>query len=98
MLPLIVAAGVHVVAHDHHRPARCRGPSTSVPRGTISPEALRTLSCSTSSRRAAEAGVGLDVDLPGAAELVEVVDVERAHVDLQGVEDVVERSRPSTWP
>ena len=31
----------------------------------------------------AEIGVGLDVDLPGAAEAVEVVDVERAEVDLQ---------------
>ena len=38
----------------------------------------------------AEAGVGLDVDLPGAAELVEVVDVVAAQVDLEGVEDVAQ--------
>ena len=39
----------------------------------------------------AEARVGLDVDLPGPAELVEVVDVVRAQVDLQRVEDVADR-------
>ena len=36
----------------------------------------------------AEGGVGLDVDLPGAAEAVEVVDVVAAQVGLQHVEDV----------
>ena len=35
--------------------------------------------------------VGLDVHLPGPAEPVEVVDVERAEVDLQRVEQVGER-------
>ena len=43
-----------------------------------------------SSDLVAEALIGLDVDLPGAAELVEVVDVERAQVDLQRVEDVAD--------
>ena len=43
-------------------------------------------------------GVGLDVHLPGAAEAVEVVDVERAEVDLQRVEDVVERHAHASWP
>ena len=38
----------------------------------------------------AEVRVGLDVHLPGPAELVEVVDVVRAEVDLQGVEDVAD--------
>ena len=38
----------------------------------------------------AEGGVGLDVDLPGAAEAVEVVDVVAAQVGLQRVEDVGE--------
>ena len=33
-------------------------------------------------------GVGLDVHLPGPAELVEVVDVVGAHVDLQAAEHV----------
>src|SRR5207302_8491614 len=35
--------------------------------------------------------VGLDNDLPGPAEVVEVVDVVRAQVDLQRVEDVADR-------
>ena len=39
----------------------------------------------------AGAGVGLDVDLPGAAELVELVDVVPAHVDLEGGKDVLDR-------
>ena len=36
-LPLIGGGRVHVVAHDHHRAARCRGRPASVPSGTISP-------------------------------------------------------------
>ena len=39
---------------------------------------------------AAERLIGLDVDLPGSAELVEVVDVVGADVDLQRVEDVAD--------
>ena len=39
----------------------------------------------------AELLVGLDVDLPGPAELVEIVDVVGAQVDLQRVEDVADR-------
>ena len=58
--------------------------------GTISPARLRTFSLPDLLGRAAETAVGLELDLPGAAELVEVVDVERAHVDLQGVEDVAD--------
>ena len=42
----------------------------------------------------AEGGVGLDVHLPGAAELVEVVDVQPAQVDLQRVEDFAQRHVP----
>ena len=38
--------------------------------------------------RSRNCAVGHDVDLPGTAELVEVVDVVRAQVDLQRVEDV----------
>ena len=45
--------------------------------------ALLTFICSTSSILRRNWAVGLDVDLPRAAELVEVVHVERAHVDLQ---------------
>ena len=42
-------------------------------------------------RVGAEGRVGLDVDLPGAAEAVEVVDVVAAQVRLQRVEDVGQR-------
>ena len=57
----------------------------------MSPSALRTLSCLTVSASDAERRVGLDVDLPGAAEAVEVVDVVAAQVRLQRVEDVGQR-------
>ena len=36
--------------------------------------------------------VGLGVDLPGAAELVVVVDVESAQIDLKRVENVAQRN------
>ena len=44
-----------------------------------------------SSMRLRKRGLGLDVHLPGSAETVEVVDVERAQIDLQRVERVAER-------
>ena len=44
----------------------------------------------------AELGVGLDDHLPGAAEEVEVVDVQRAQVDLQGVVGVAPAARPAS--
>src|SRR5262249_37774316 len=40
----------------------------------------------------AEIGIRLHVDLPGAAELVEIVYVQRTEVDLQGVEDLAHRN------
>ena len=70
--------------------------SATVPSGTISPVAVADLELPDLLGRAAERPVGLELDLPGAAELVEVVDVQRAHVDLQRVEDVADGSRPST--
>src|SRR4029077_1750312 len=36
-------------------------------------------------------GIGLDVDLPGAAELVELIDVISSHVDLEGGKDILDR-------
>ena len=42
--------------------------------------------------RSRNSGVGLQVDLPGAAELVEIVHIVAAQVGLQGVEDVAERN------
>ena len=59
-------------------------------KGTISPAAVADLQLAHLLGRAAERAVGLELDLPGAAELVEVVDVQRAHVDLQRVEDVAD--------
>ena len=58
------------------------------------PRSLRTLSCLQVVDLLAEVGVALDVHLPGAAEAVEVVDVERAEVDLQRVEDLGRSTRP----
>ena len=46
------------------------------------PWALRTLRRLTSLDLVAELAFGLNDDLPGAAELVEVVDVKRAEIDL----------------
>ena len=57
--------------------------SATLPSGTIPPRSLRTLQSGQVVDLLAEVGVALDVDLPGAAEAVEVVDVERAQVDLQ---------------
>ena len=42
----------------------------------------------------AERGLGLHVHLVGAAEAVEVVDVERAEVDLQRLEDTSVSATP----
>jgi hypothetical protein len=39
----------------------------------------------------AGARVGLDVDLPGAAELVELIDVIPAHVHLESRKDILDR-------
>ena len=55
----------------------------------MSPLSLRTCSCLQVLDCLRNVGVGLDVDLPGAAEAVEVVDVQRAEVDLQRVEHLV---------
>ena len=67
------------------------GPLTSrieamLPSGTIPPGSFRTRKSRQVVDLLAEIGVSLDVDLPGAAESVEVVDVQRAQVDLQRIE------------
>ena len=58
-----------------------------VPSGTIVPGVVANLELLDVLDLLAELGVGLDVHLPGAAEAVEIVDVERAEVDLERVED-----------
>ncbi len=59
--------------------------------GTMFPWPLRILICLMSSIWLRKFGVGLHVHLPGPAEPVEVVDVERAQVHLQRVEDLADR-------
>ncbi len=88
--------GIQVVADDHQRAAdvleageRCRrGPSR---RAALELDALEVVDL------LAESAVGLDVDLPGAAEEVEVVDVQRTEVDLEGVEQLRRWRRPWHW-
>ena len=70
----------------------------SVPSGTMPPRSLRTRRPRQVVDLLAEVGVALDVDLPGAAEPVEVVDVERAEVDLQRVEQLGDRDAQRAWP
>ena len=72
------------------------GPLTSrteatLPSGTIPPLLVAHLQPRQVVDLLAEVGVALDVDLPGAAEPVEVVDVQRAQVDLQRVEQLGDR-------
>ena len=70
---------------------------TNEPSGTISPAALRVLSRRMSSGLRAELRVRLRDHLIGAAEAVEVVDVERPQIHLHGVEDVLQ-STPTASP
>src|SRR5262249_34239901 len=78
---------VHVVAHDQHRAVALLHGGQCAQRHHLAlvaadaqlPQVLDLL---------AEVGGRLDVDLPGSAEAVEVVDVQGAQVDLQRVEDL----------
>ena len=58
--------------------------------GTIAPAAAAHVDAIDVLDRVAERRLGLDIDLPGAAEQVEVVDVEAAERRLQRVEDVAD--------
>ena len=62
----------------------CDGEPAS-PSGTMSPAGVADFELADVLRPDAEGGVGLNVDLPVAAEAGEVVDVGRAEVDLQRV-------------
>ena len=81
---------VEVVADDHHGSAdvpnlgeRAQG-HHAAPFAT-DPQAREVVDL------LAEVGIALHIDLPGAAEPVEVVDVERAEIDLQRVEEFSDR-------
>ena len=66
-------------------------PWRSRPAAPSRPELLRTLSCLRSSTDLAERVQGLDVDLPGAAEAIEVVDVVGAERRFQRGAQIVDR-------
>ena len=96
---------VHVVARQHQR-AVDFAMLASEPSGTMPPSAVADFEPRDVLESVAELRVGLDDDLPGAAEEVEIVDVERALVDPQRVGEVLERDTPhghalprsaSTW-
>ena len=80
--------GVHVVAHHHDRagdrPHRRHGPQRH-----HTSQRVAHLEHLQVTLVGAILLVGREVDLPGAAELVEQVDVVGAHVHLQGVEGVL---------
>ena len=59
-------------------------------RGTISPARLRTFSCPTWSAERRNRPSAWSLTCQRAAEFVEIVDVERAEIDLQRVEDVAD--------
>ena len=87
---MMAVAGVHVVAHHRDRPAGvARGQQRAQPDHL--PLGAPHLELPDIADPVAEPLVGLDVHLPGPAELVEVVDVVRAQVELQRVEDVADR-------
>ena len=65
--------------------------STSVPSGTSAPVAERTFSLQDVVALDAERLVGLRPHLVDAAERVEVVDIGRAEIDRQRLEDVGDR-------
>ena len=80
--------GVHVVAHDHHRPAGPLHVGKRAQRHHLA-ELVADLQVADLVGLIAERLVGQQVDLPRAAELVEQVDVVPAHVDLERVERVL---------
>ena len=82
---------VEVVAGDDLRAEPTSRPWRACRAAPSAPCRLRTSSRRMSSGSEAELLVGLDADLVGPAELVEVVDVGRAEGRLQRAEDVVER-------
>ena len=88
--PVIVGRREHVVAGDLHRPGGVAHLGHRPQRHHVA-VGVADLELPDGLRVHAEAGVGLDVDLPGAAEAVEVVDVVAAQVRLQRVEDVGQR-------
>ncbi len=83
---------VAVVVHHLIGPERLRRACTNEPSGTISPRVVAHLAAAAMSSGSSRNGMSrLRVDLVGAAEAVEVVDVQRAEVDLHRLEQVGER-------
>jgi len=64
----------------------------TVPKGTVFPLKLRTLNWAIWSGGHAKAGIPLQIDLPGPAELIEIVGVKAAEIRLQRQKDFIERN------
>ena len=88
-LPLIEAAGYMLYRVSTSGPLTSRTSATA-PMGTIVPLGVADPQPADILDLVAVFGLGLRDDLPGAAEEVEVVDVQRAQVDLERLEDVLE--------
>src|SRR5205814_896406 len=80
---------VQVVIHDQHRAAGAAN-TQQCPQLDHLPLVVLHLELPDVPHPVAVAGVGLDVDLPGSAELVEVVDVEAAQVILERIEHIAD--------
>ena len=96
-LAVTAAAAIHVVAHHHHRAGRFLDPDQRRQRrhAALVVGHLQLLELA---NLRAETGLGLDVDLPGAAELVEIVDVIGCQHGLQGGATSGPSTRPWSWP
>ena len=78
---------VHVVAVDDERPAAVLDRGHGAQRNHLA-VVVADLQPTDVLGLHAVGSIGLHVHLPGAAELVEIVDVQPAQLDLQGVEDI----------
>ena len=90
MSPLTAAESRLLYRITNTGPAESRTRITE-PSGTIWPVAVANLQQLQALDVLAELALGLHVHLPDAAELVELVDVDRAHVGVERREDVAQR-------
>ncbi len=62
--------------------------SITVPSGTMPPAPLRVFNCATSDGMRAKRSIRLGDHLVGSAEIIEIIDVIAAQVNLQGLENI----------